>query len=199
MGATGATATANAVVMGTTANVRAALPVDATDAAVADGTGTSTVVVSNGAGSVGEPRATGTSTSTAAIVGTTNSGTACTTGKASQEYPEENQASISLTTPKANLAKDIDKNPTQNQRRILAHLHIFLLQDSTDLTQLNDAKNMPFTGIINIPKSSTIRVVHSFGVETNPIGGSFPIAGKILSLVVDGSSYNPPHSMVFPR
>ena len=54
-------------------------------------------------------------------------------------------------------------------------------------------------GIINIPKSSTIRVLHSFGVGTNPIGGSSPISGKILSIVGDGFSANPPQAMVLPR
>ena len=54
-------------------------------------------------------------------------------------------------------------------------------------------------GIINIPKSSTIRVLHSFGVGTNPIGGSSPIAGKILSLLGDGCSVNPPQATVLQR
>ena len=41
-----------------------------------------------------------------------------------------------------------------------------------------------------------IRVIHSFGVRTNPIGGSSPIAGNIPSLAGDGSSANPPPDMI---
>ena len=54
-------------------------------------------------------------------------------------------------------------------------------------------------GIINIPKSSTIRVLHSFGVETNPIGGSSPINVNTFSLAGYDSYTNPPQSMVLPR
>ena len=97
------------------------------------------------------------------------------------------------------MAKELDKTPTHDHFRIAAHLQAFLLHDSPDLTQINDAENKPVVGIINIPKSSTIQVLHSFGVGINPIGGSSPIAGKILSLVGDGSSANPPQAIVFPR
>ena len=110
-----------------------------------------------------------------AMVGTTTSRTARTTGTAIQEEdPDETQASISLPAPKANLAKDLNKTPLYEQRRLAAQLHAFLLQESPDLTQLNDAENKPVMGITNIPKSSTIRVLHSFGVGANPIGGSSP-------------------------
>ena len=54
-------------------------------------------------------------------------------------------------------------------------------------------------GVINIPKTSTIRVLHYFGVGTNPIGGSSPITKKILSLVGNVSSDNPHQAMVLPR
>ena len=54
-------------------------------------------------------------------------------------------------------------------------------------------------GIINIPKSITIRALHSFGVGTNPIGWSYPIDDKILSLAVNGPSDNAPQDMVLPR
>ena len=198
-GAASAKAAANAAAaMGATADSGAALPADATGSAGAAGTGTYTVFTSTGAGSKGAPRATYKSTSTAAMVRTTNTGTARTTGTASQENPDKIQASISLPSPKANLAKDINKTPTHDQFCLVAQLCAFLIHDSPDLTQLNDAEKNPVVGIINIPKSSTIRVLHSFGVGTNPIGGYSPIAGKILSLLVDDSSANPPQDMVPP-
>ena len=45
----------------------------------------------------------------------------------------------------------LDKTPTHEQFPA-AQLHAFLLQDSPDLTQLNDAEKKPVVGIINIPK-----------------------------------------------
>ena len=199
-GAAGATATANAAAaMGATADAGAALLADSTGAAGAAGADTSIVIISTGAGSAGAPGATSTSTEMAVMVGMANSGTARTMGTASQEDPDETHASISLPTPKYNLAKDLDKTPNHEHRRLAVQLQAFLLQDSPDLTQLNDAENKPVVGIINIPKSSTIQVLHSFGVGINPIGGYSPIAVKILSLVGDGSSANPPQAMVLPR
>ena len=182
-----------------TADAGTAFPADATGAAGAASTVTDTVVASTRVGISGSPGAIGTSTDTATIVRTTNTGTARTTVTASEEgYPDKTQASISLPAPKANLAKDLDKTPLYKQRRLVALLHAFLLQYSLDLTKLNDAENKPVVEIINIPKSSTIQVLHSFGVRTNPIGGSYLIAGKIISLVGNGSSTNPPQAMVLP-
>ena len=122
------------------------------------------------------------------MVWTTNAGTARTTGTASQEDPDETQASISLPAPKANLSKELCKTPTHEQRRQAAQLHAFLFQDSPYTNQLNDAENNPLVGIINIPKSSTARFLHYFGVGTNPIGGSPHFTGNTLYLVGDGSS-----------
>ena len=169
--AVGAKSTSNsAAAMGTTADAGTALPADATGAAGSAGTGTDTVVKRNGTGSAGDPRATYTSTFTAAMVGTTNAGTARTMGTASQEeYPDETQAITSLTAPKENLAKELDKTPLYEQIRLEDDIHALHLQDSPNLTHLNDAENKPAVGIMNIPKSSTIRVLHSFGVGTNPI------------------------------
>ena len=188
----GATATVNATdAMGATADGDTALTANA------DGT---TGVGNAGAGGAGIDGATGTSTAPTAMVATTTAGTALTTGTTIHtDKTDRTQAAINLPLPTANLAKELDKTPIHEQRRLAAQLHAFLLQDSPDLTQLNDAENKPVEGIINIRKSSTIRVLHSFGVGTNPIGGSSTIAGKIISLAGDGSSANPPQAMVFPK
>ena len=156
--------------MGATAGAGAALPEDAKGAPGAAGAGTASAVVITGAGSAGAPRTTSTSTSMAAMVWKTNAVTFRTTGTASQEDRDEKQASIILPSPKANLSKELYNNPTDEQRGLAAQFHDFFLQDSPDLTHLNDAGKRPVVGIINIPKSITIRVLHSFGVGTNPIG-----------------------------
>ena len=54
-------------------------------------------------------------------------------------------------------------------------------------------------GIINTPKSITIRVLHSFGVGTNFIGGYYTISVKRISLAGNVSSAKPPQAMVLPR
>ena len=159
---------------GATANTGPALPEDATGATGAPGSGTTTVVASTGEGIEDAPGATGTSTATVAMVGTTTAGTARTTGKSRQEYPDETQEIISLPALKANLYKELYKTPTYEQRRLAAQSHALLLQDSPVIIQLNDAENNLFVGIINIPKSSTIRVLHSFEVRTNPFRRIFP-------------------------
>ena len=169
-GAVGATATANAAAaMGATSDAGTALSADAASAAC---TGTATVFASNGACSVGALGATCTLTSTAAMFGMSNAVTACVPGTESQEYPDKTQASTSLPAPKANLTKDLYKTPTHEQCQLTAQIHAFLFHDPPDLTHLNDSENKPDVGIINTPKSSTIQVLHSFGVGTNPIGGS---------------------------
>ena len=149
-GAACATAIANTEeAMGATANAGAELPTDATYAA---GAGTATVIASTRADSTGAPESTDTSTSMDAMVGTTNSGTARTMVISSQEDPDKTQASISLLVPNSNLSKYLYKTPTNEQLRLSAQLHSFLLQASPDLTQLNDAENKPVVGIINILK-----------------------------------------------
>ena len=81
----------------------------------------------------------------------------------------------------------------------MAHFHIFLLHESPNITHINDAENRPVVGIINIPKPSTIWVIHSFGVRTNPTGGYSPISGKIIYFTGHGSFANPTQAMVLPR
>ena len=198
-GIVGATARANsAATMGSVANADAGAALPA-DAAGAVGTGTATVVVSTRSGSTGATRATGRSTATSAMVVTTISGTSLTTGtKIQADKTDGTQVSISLPLPKANLAKYIHKTPTYDQRSLGAQLHTFLLQDSPDLTQSNNDENKPVMGIINIPKSSTIRVLHSFGFGTNLIKGSSTISGNIY-FTGDGLFDKPPHAMVLPR
>ena len=191
-GATGATATGNDV-----ADSGAALLADTTGTA---NTGTSTVVASTSAGRTGAAGATGRSTATSDMVITTVNGIALATGTAIQaDKIDETQERISLPPTKANLAKELHNNQTNEHHLLTAQIHTFLLQESPNLTQLNDAENNPVVGTLNIPKSIMIRVLHYFGAGTNPIGVSSLISVKILSLVGNGSSTKPTQSMVFPR
>ena len=185
-----------------------------------------TSVVVSGAGDTGATGATGTANATtpigsAAVTGaalttgttydTSTTGdtgaaadavTAYTTGAVGAKDKDKNQetkANIVLPPPTSTLAKEIPKNPLEEKCGIADHIHTLFLQYSQYLTQLDDTYNKPVVGIINMPKSSTIRFLHSFGSGKNPIGGSSPIAGKILSLVSNSYSKNPPQDMVLLR
>ena len=168
------------------------------------GTGAALTTVATGA--TATPSATGTTrktgaTGTTAIKVTTNAKGGANTNSTNAEYKDKNQetqANIVLPSPMANLSKELQKTLLGNQQRLSAQINAFLPQDSSDITQLNDADNKPVVGIIKTPKSSTIKLLHYFGVGTNPIGGSYPITGKILPLAGNGSSENPPYAMVLP-
>ena len=110
-GVAATTATANsAAAMGAAADAIATLPEYSFRSARA---GTSTVVAITRSGITGAPISTGRSTATAAMVVTTTAGTALTKGTTSQaDKKDKTQEIISLPSPKANLAKDLHKNPT---------------------------------------------------------------------------------------
>ena len=191
VGSTGAAsrATANvAAAMGSAADTSVTITSDAAGA---------TGVTNTRAGAAGD---TCTSITTVAMVSTIASGATLTTGTSSHEdKTNKTQATIRLPSPKANPNKDLHKTPINNQRRLMAHFHIFLLHDSPNITHINDAENRPVVGIINIPKSSTIWVLRSFGVRTNLTGGYSPTYGKIIYFTGHGSSTNPTQAMVLPR
>ena len=162
--------------------------------------GGATGAVSAGAGGAGGAGDTYISTSTSSMVSTTDAGTSLTRWTSIHEHKTNGtQATIILTSPMSNLAKELHKTIIDEQCRLASQLHTFLLRDSPDLTQLNDAENKPVAEITTIPKSSTIWVLHSFGVGTNPIGRSYPITGKTLSLSGYGLSANPYQAMVLPK
>ena len=94
------------------------------------------------------------------------------------KVPEDTHATFYNSASFGRDSGKLDKTLTHEQF-LTAQLHAFLHQDSPNPTQINDAKNKPVVEIINIPKSSTIRVLHSFVVGTNRIGGSSLIAGNI--------------------
>ena len=185
-GATGAAGSTNGA---TSASDTGAGGTDTSNSAAAMGTEDDAGVALK----TGADGATGTSTATAAMVATTTASTALTKGTSShKDKTNKTQETITLPSPTDKLAKELKNTPIDEQRRLAAQLQSSLPQDSPHLTQLNDDKNKPAVGIINIPKSSTIRFLHSFGVGTNPIGVSSPISGNILSLAGNGSSDNPP-------
>ena len=95
-------------------------------------------------------------------------------GVKEKEKNQETQANIILISPTTTLANELHKTLFDKKIHLTAQLHTFLLREPPDLNQLNDPENKPVVGTINTPKSSTIRVLHFFGVGTNPIRGSSP-------------------------
>ena len=53
--------------------------------------------------------------------------------------------------------------------------------------------------MVNLPDSNMIRIVHSLGFGTNPIGQVSPIATCMLTLTRDGSAANPPQALILPQ
>ena len=193
----GGTGTAGAT---DTANSAASMVSAATTGAAAAAGAT---LATGAASATATPGVTGATSTTCAIVVVANTVTPNAPGtvntNAVSAADQETQSNIILSSPTSTLDKDFHKTLLNEQLRLEAQLHTFLLQDSPDLEKLNDTDNNPVLGIINIPKSSTIRVIRFFGVVTNPIGVSSPISGKILSIASDGSSKNLPHIMVLQR
>ena len=137
-GGGGATSRANeGVPMGATADVNAAITENYDREA---GANRATGVASSGAVGAGIIGATSKSTTTNAVVSMNAVCTTLSTGTAIHaDKTDETQIVISLPSTMANLSKKLYNNSIHKQCHILAHIHIFLLQDSPNITQLNDA------------------------------------------------------------
>ena len=104
-----------------------------------------------------------------------------------------------LPEPRAAIAREFHKLSLVEQRSLAAKLHAFLTTENTDLSKLNAPENKPTTCLINIPKSNSVRVIHSIGFGTSPIGGSSPVENRILAMSLDGEASRPPQVIVLPR
>ena len=113
---------------------------------------------------------------------------------------EEEEVDIGITFPPPTtaIAKEMHKVIMTEQRINTTQLFVFLNTDDKDLAQLNAVDNKPAACIINLPQTDQIRVIHSLGFGTSPIGRVSPVANKILALTGDGDAMNPPAVMVLP-
>ena len=127
------------------------------------------------------------------------SGSGAQTGSGSTPPATGVHLQVNLPPPTATLAQELHKIPLNEQRRHAAQLYTFLVQPSVDLSNLNNPSNPATTCMVNIPDSSMIRIVHSIGYGTNPIGQVSPIANHILTLTGDGSTANPPQALILPQ
>ena len=133
--------------------------------------------------------------------GTNNStGSQATSGGTSTPPNAANvQVQVQLPPPVAKLAQEIHKIPLNEQRCHAAQLYSFLVQGNVDLSDLNNPANPTTTCMVNLPDSNMIRIVHSLGFGTNPIGQVSPIATHVLTLTGDGSAQNPPQALILPQ
>ena len=70
--------------------------------------------------------------------------------------------------------------------------------ECTELLALNAPENPSMVAIVNIPRTDLVRVVHSIGYGTQPLGGNSPIATKLLVLTGDGTALYPPQVLMLP-
>ena len=107
---------------------------------------------------------------------------------------------VQLPPPTAQLAMELhNKIPLDEQRRYATQLYTFLTQVNADLSILNNPANKQTTCMVNIPDTGTVRIVHSLGFGTNPIGEVSPIANHVLTLTGDGSTATPPQVLTLPK
>ena len=53
--------------------------------------------------------------------------------------------------------------------------------------------------MVNIPDTGTVRIVHSLGFSTNPIGEISPIANHVLTLTGNDTVATPPQALILPK
>ena len=110
------------------------------------------------------------------------------------------QPQVQLPPPTATLAMELHNNKLLNEQRHHAtQLYTFLTQANANLSLLNNPANQQTTCLVNIPDTGTVRIVHSLGFGTNPIGDVSPIANHVLTLTGDGSTATPPQVLLLPN
>ena len=81
------------------------------------------------------------------------------------------QHQVQLPPPTVTLTMELHNNiPLNKQRCYATQLYTFLTQANADLSILNNPANNQTTCMVNIPDTSKVRIVHSLGFGTNPIG-----------------------------
>ena len=115
------------------------------------------------------------------------------------EEEEEVDISIIFPPPTTAIAKEMHKVIMTKQHINTTQLFAFLTNEDKDLSQLNALDNKPAACIINLPQTDQVRVIHSLGFGTSPIGRVSLVANKILALKGNGDAMNPPAVMVSPK
>ena len=93
----------------------------------------------------------------------------------------------SLTSPVADVAQILHKTLLAEQRSQASAFFDFLNGTSPALLRLNEG-NQVNLALVNVPKTHLVKVVHSVGVGTSPIGATpTQVDGNLLFLHGDGN------------
>ena len=104
-----------------------------------------------------------------------------------------------LPGPEGDVAASFGTTPTADQKQQAIDLFEFLKNVDVQPLELN-ADLLARTAIINIPRSSKVRLVYGGGFGASTIGTTGPLDGKFLFLHGEGgANVGPPTPMVFPR
>ena len=103
-----------------------------------------------------------------------------------------------LPGPEGDVASSCGTTPTADQKQQAIDLYEFLKNVDVQPLELN-ADLIARTAIINIPRSSKVRLVYGGGFGASTIGTTGPLDGKFLFLHGEGgANVGPPTPMVFP-
>ena len=107
---------------------------------------------------------------------------------------------MQLPPPTANITKLLHSSiPLEEQCCLATQLHTFLSQPTTsELAKLKSPADIPTTCMTNLHKLGIIRIMHSQGSATEPIGSTSPISNNILMLTGDRIFGNPPEVLMLP-
>ena len=91
----------------------------------------------------------------------------------------------------------LQRTSLENQRYQADELFAFLSAPNPALTRLNEGTKI-YVAVVNVPKTSLIKVVYGMGFGSSPIGSTVsPVDGKILFMHGDGNKdVGPPHLKV---
>ena len=93
----------------------------------------------------------------------------------------------SLPSPVADVAQILHKTPLAEQRSQASAFFDFMDGTSPALLRLNEG-NQVNVALVNVPKTHLVKVVHSVGVGTSPIGATpTQVDGNLLFLHGDGN------------
>ena len=104
-----------------------------------------------------------------------------------------------LPGPTGDVPKLLDTTSKEDQRKQADGLFDFLTSVDPALARLNEGNDI-FVALVNVPKTSLVKVVYGLGLGSSPIGPSVSaIDGKLLMLHGDGNKdIGPPQPLVLP-
>ena len=80
-----------------------------------------------------------------------------------------------------------ERKTLQEQCTLASTFHTFLLDQYTDLHDLNDDQTL-FTAMVSVPGTHTVKILYELGYGKSGIGQVLPIDKKVLALFGKGSA-----------